>query len=86
MTEKLLENKYEFEKDILEVLKKYGFATRSVTRMKVDCKVDCLPEISLTYLKQDYCLRSIIQRFIFKIKNKLRYFAIKTKYLFKNVR
>jgi len=70
---KIVEDKIKFEKDLLDILKKYDFCVEAVTRIQIDIKVDCLPEIKLTYFKQKYTL-------LHKIKSMLTVRMMRLKY------
>ena len=76
---KIVEDKIKFEKDLLDILKKYDFGVEAVTRIQIDTKVDCLPEIKLTYFKQKYTL-------LHKIKSMLTVRMMRLKYSCNSVR
>ena len=71
----LYEGKIKFEKDLLRVLKTYGFKISEVQRIKIDCKVDEFPCVSLDYGRNRYGLK--------KLKRWFRYLIYKLKCLFK---
>lgn len=43
------DHKIQFEKDILDVLKKHGYKTEGVNKLQITLEVDELPIIFLTY-------------------------------------
>lgn len=60
-------DKDDFEKDLLEVLKRYGFKTDLVTKLEIKCKLEKNPEIKIVYGKQYRSLKTRIKKF-FRIK------------------
>ena len=74
----LYENKFDFEKDILAILKKYGFKIDNITSFIIKGKIDHLPEIELIYCKQFLTLYHKIERFI-------NYTILKIKMIINNV-
>jgi len=59
----ILLNKDDFEKDLLKVLKKYGFKTELVTKLQIKCQLEELPIVKIVYGKQYRCLKSRIKKF-----------------------
>ena len=42
-------NETEFEKDILDVLKKHGYKTDGIKNLCLKCSVDNIPEVEIGY-------------------------------------
>jgi len=58
----ILEDKIQFEKDIIKVLKKYNLTTNNIGYLKIECNANSLPIITLIYNKQIHTLWYRIQR------------------------
>lgn len=68
----ITDNQYDFEKDILYVLKKWGFKTDRITKLDIKLKLEKIPVVKIVYGKQYRSLIFKFEIFINRLKRKLK--------------
>ena len=68
----IIKNPHNFEQDILEVLKKWGYNTRLITKLDIKFRLEKLPVIKIVYNKQYRSLDHKVAIFINRLKRKLK--------------